>query len=515
MRVALFLLLLLAVATIPGSLVPQRIADPNGVAEYEANNPELFRVLDAFPIQAFDVYGSVWFSAIYLLLFVSLIGCVLPRIARHWRALRQQPPRTPARLERMPVFYETTVVNERAGADERRELAAAAIEAAARLAARRRYRCRTSADSVSAERGYLRETGNLIFHVALVFLLVSVASGAFTSFNGQRVLTEGETMVNQLGDYDSVKPGRFFDARNLVPFSVKLENLEVSYVKPGDNPAGKESANGLGQVTDYTARMRMTLPNGSESEHDVRVNHPLRAPGSPIYLTANGYSPRIIVRDNTGKTVFDETVPFIAQDQNMTSFGVVKAPYGIRNKNGENTGLGLHGFFYPSKAELSSGAYTSNYPDLLNPVLTLDVFIGDLGLDSGAPQSVYSLDTAKLEQLTGRNKNLKSLELRPGERQNLPERLGSVELAEVKRYVSFDVMANPTQLWTLAFAIIGLAGLMLSLFMPRRRLWIKTVEDTTGIRLQYAGLARGDDPTLETAIKQIRQEHLAALGLTQ
>ena len=78
MRVALILLLLLAVATIPGSLVPQRGADPNGVLQYQQDHPDLFKVLDAFPIQAFDVYSSVWFSAIYLLLFVSLIGCVLP-----------------------------------------------------------------------------------------------------------------------------------------------------------------------------------------------------------------------------------------------------------------------------------------------------------------------------------------------------------------------------------------------------------------------------------------------------
>ncbi|MBX9718880.1 MAG: cytochrome c biogenesis protein ResB, partial [Microbacteriaceae bacterium] len=46
MRTALVLLLLLAVAAIPGSLVPQRSADPNGVVQYERDNPEMFAVLD-------------------------------------------------------------------------------------------------------------------------------------------------------------------------------------------------------------------------------------------------------------------------------------------------------------------------------------------------------------------------------------------------------------------------------------------------------------------------------------
>src|SRR5690606_16111283 len=123
MRVALILLLLLAVATIPGSLVPQRAADPNGVIQYEQDHPELFKILDAFPIQAFDVYSSVWFSSIYLLLFISLIGCVLPRIAHHWRALRSKPPRTPARLQRMAGYAEQRISNPQATAEEREAFA--------------------------------------------------------------------------------------------------------------------------------------------------------------------------------------------------------------------------------------------------------------------------------------------------------------------------------------------------------------------------------------------------------
>src|SRR5689334_12823418 len=94
MRVALFLLLLLALAAVPGSLVPQRSSDPNGVVQYFKNNPGLAPVLDK--LQAFDAYTSFWFSSIYLLLFISLIGCVLPRTIHHLRSLRATPPKTPA-----------------------------------------------------------------------------------------------------------------------------------------------------------------------------------------------------------------------------------------------------------------------------------------------------------------------------------------------------------------------------------------------------------------------------------
>ena len=77
MRTAMVLLMLLAVAAVPGSLFPQRNQDPEGVAQYIAEHKVAGPMLDK--LQLFDVFTSVWFSAIYLLLFVSLIGCVIPR----------------------------------------------------------------------------------------------------------------------------------------------------------------------------------------------------------------------------------------------------------------------------------------------------------------------------------------------------------------------------------------------------------------------------------------------------
>ncbi|MEY2946127.1 MAG: hypothetical protein RL243_901, partial [Actinomycetota bacterium] len=56
MRTALLLLLMLAAAAIPGSLYPQRSADPNGVTTFFQQNPSLAQVLDKF--QLFDVYSS-------------------------------------------------------------------------------------------------------------------------------------------------------------------------------------------------------------------------------------------------------------------------------------------------------------------------------------------------------------------------------------------------------------------------------------------------------------------------
>jgi len=92
MRIALVLLFLLALASVPGSFFPQR-SNPTALNAYFAAHKSLAPVLDHLGI--FNVFGSAWFAAIYLLLFVSLAGCVLPRTRLHLRALRRKPPAAP------------------------------------------------------------------------------------------------------------------------------------------------------------------------------------------------------------------------------------------------------------------------------------------------------------------------------------------------------------------------------------------------------------------------------------
>ncbi|PZR59557.1 MAG: cytochrome C biogenesis protein, partial [Stutzerimonas stutzeri] len=229
MRTALVLLLLLALASVPGSLFPQRSADPNGVVQYFRNRPDIAPFMDA--LQLFDVYSSVWFSAIYLLLFVSLIGCIIPRIRHHLKALRARAPRTPARLERLDHhLVEQFVV--RADADRSEELSRV-IAVAEQQLRRSLYRVQRydgrGTWSVSAERGYLRETGNLVFHAALVGVLVSVLAASGFTYTGQRVVVEGTTFVNTLSDYSSFNPGRFVDTAALPPYSLTLNSFDVAY----------------------------------------------------------------------------------------------------------------------------------------------------------------------------------------------------------------------------------------------------------------------------------------------
>ena len=472
MRTALFLLLLLALAAIPGSLYPQRSADPNGVRLYYDQQPEFAALLDS--LQLFDVYTSVWFSAIYILLFVSLVGCVLPRTQVHLNALRAKPVETPQKLERMPAYLSGAVEADHLGRAEQ-------------VLKARGFRVRRLEDSVSAEKGYLKETGNLVFHYSLVLLLIAVGVGGGFSFSGQRVLVEGDTFVNNLASYDAFSPGPLFFENELQPFSMTLEDFEVVYDLR--NPAN------LGQPVDFVANV--TLDDGlSSANSDIRVNFPLEAPGANVFLTGNGFAPVITLYDGVGNIAFSGPVVFLPQDSNMTSLGVIKAPDALPEQ------IGIIAFFYPTAQELESGAYASIYPDLIDPLLTMNVYLGDLGLDAGIPRNVYALDITDLDLIAGRDGPNPPIELRVGETAELPGGAGFISFDGLKRFASLDVAYNPGGLWIMVFAFIALVAIVFSLSVRRRRVWVRQAAG----KIEYAALARGDDDGLEELIVDLRKE---------
>jgi len=109
MRTALVLLFLLALAAIPGALIPQRSLNAQKVAQYIADRPTLGGWMDK--LELFDVFSSFWFTAIYALLFISLIGCVTPRLVEHARALRRSPVAAPRNLARLPHHHSAAVTD--------------------------------------------------------------------------------------------------------------------------------------------------------------------------------------------------------------------------------------------------------------------------------------------------------------------------------------------------------------------------------------------------------------------
>ena len=457
MRIALILLLLLAVAAIPGSLFPQRSQNPVQVRQYFIDNPQAAIWLDRFSM--FEVFSSPWFSAIYLLLFISLIGCVLPRSIEHLKAIGARPPLTPKYLDRMEFYTEMKKVD---------------LDKVEKYLKKKHFRIRRDENSISAEKGYARESGNLLFHLSLVLILIAVGVGSLLGSRGDAIVNVGDRFINTPTSYDILGFGKYQSEDSLPPFSLTVKDFKAEY-DPVTNAA-----------IDYELTVLTANPAGSEEmTRIIKVNQPLTYGSTKIYLQANGYAPTVVVKDKTGKVIFDGPTTFLPQDGNLSSIGAIKIP-------DMQPQIGFVASFLPTADRDPIRGGFSSYPEVLDPRLLLAIWKGDLGLNTGVPQSVYRIDTSKMERI-----GLKALVL--NESYDFGE--GSITFTGWTSWVNLQIVNDPGKGFALIGAILAILGLLISLFTRQRRVWIKQ-----GRKTQVAGLAKNGIPGLEEEIKDLVKE---------
>lgn len=452
MRNALILLLLLGLASIPGSIYPQRTQSPLKVREYFETNPEFAKWLDRFYL--FDVYGSPWFSAIYILLFVSLIGCVVPRTWHYAKEALRKPAPPPSSLKQLENY----------------QTANATLDSAADWLKKNRFRITRDKNSLAAEKGYLRETGNLFFHLSLIVVLLGIGASSVFGMRGEAIVTIGERFINVPTSYDNLAPGRFFNLERMPPFTITAANFDAEYDAETRQPL------------DYTLVARVTdSPTSSPVEKIVKVNKPLTFGDSRVYLQANGFSPLVTVRDQEGIVKFEGPVPFLPQDSNLTSIGAIKVP-------DADPQIGFVASFFPTAARDEVRGGFSSFPELLDPRLLISVWQGDLKMDSGVPQSVYRIDTDGMERI-----GLKGLSI--GESYDYG--VGTITFNGVVPWVNLQVVKDSGKQAALIGSIFAIIGLLASLFIRQRRIYVRS----NGKQIEIAGF--GNRPGLEEEIKRM------------
>ncbi len=480
MRTALVLLFLLALAALPGALLPQRSLNQNLVDKYFAAYPAIAPTLDRLGF--FGVFASPWFASIYLLLMASLVGCVLPRTIEHAKGLRAAPVVTPRNLARLPHHAEAT-------------LDADVDEVAARVRTRlkgwrRREETEGTGRTVSAEKGYVREAGNLLFHLSLIGLLLGFAGGKLFGYEGQVIVLSGGGEFCNTGilGFDSFRAGLRVDGTELDPFCVRVDDFTAEYLPTGQASSFRASI-GYQSAEDLAAgRVDQWRP------YALAVNSPLRLDGSRVYLLGHGYAPRFTVtfpdgQQRTGVTQWRPVDPATLLSEGATKF---ERPGVSDADQRRTTQLAITGLLAPT----SSGGkiVTSVFPELRDPEVAIDVLRGDLGLDDGRGQSIFQVDQSKID-----SKELVRVaraNLVPGQQVTLDD--GTVVAFEgVQQWVSLQVSHDPGQVAVLVFAVTMLVGLGLSLSVRRRRFWVRltTLADPGGTKrtlVEIGGLARTD-----------------------
>jgi cytochrome c biogenesis protein len=397
---------------------------------------------------------------------------VVPRTFRLAGSARTLPPRAPRHLARLPrsAEYTTALPPQEA------------VEVAARVLSGRGFRLRrpddadTAQDWVSAEKGYLREAGNLLFHLALLGVLVSVALGGLFGYKADRLLVQGQSFADTVSALDEFHPGRFVTAADLGPFTMTLNRFDATYIASGEQRGQPSAFDARGTYTEQPGRPARTF--------DLEVNRPLSVDGAKVYLIGHGYAPEFTVTDARGHVVYKQATPFVAgASGNFLSEGVVKVP------DAQPEQLGFTGVFVPTAVNVG-GTLASVFPAADNPVVSLIAYAGNLGMDSGAPQSVYELDTTAMHRLTASPQVLQ-----PGQSLKLPDGRGTITFTGYVPWVSLAITHDPGQLPALICGIAALGGLLLSFMIRRRRVFVRARSGPSaqnGTTVQVGGLARTD-----------------------
>ncbi|MEO7077720.1 MAG: cytochrome c biogenesis protein ResB, partial [Rhodococcus sp. (in: high G+C Gram-positive bacteria)] len=416
----------------------------------------------------------------YVLLFVSLIGCILPRCIEHGKALRTKPVRAPRNLSRLPH-------HRRYVADGSPEDTAAIVQA--QFSGWRVEKRESNGEvTLSAEKGYLREFGNLVFHISLVLLLAAIALGKLFGYEGNVVVIANDgpgICSTSPAIYDSFRAGNLVDGTGLEPLCVRVEDFKADYLENG-------------QAEQFTSNIEYQagddLANNVWKSDVLQVNHPLRVAGDRVYLQGHGYAPTFTVTFPNGETR-TETIQWQPTDATtFLSSGVMRIdpPGGLypdaedRRKNQ----IAIEGLFAPT-AFFHGKLLSSSYPAMTDPAVAIDIYKGDTGLDTGLPQSLFTLNQEMINQ--GRLVKQDRVNLKPGEASTLSDGT-TVRFDGAEEFVNLQVSHDPAQTWVLVFALTMMSGLLVSLVIKRRRVWVRLLADADPRRtvVELGGLARTD-----------------------
>ena len=347
---------------------------------------------------------------------------------------------------------------------------------------------RTQITEISAEKGYLREFGNIVFHFSLLGLLVAVAAGKLFGYEGNViVIADGGPGFCSASPaaFDSFRAGNTVDGTSLYPICLRVNNFDADYL-----PSGQ--ATSFAADIDYQAGA--DLAGGVWRPYRLKVNEPLRVGGDRVYLQGHGYAPTFTVTFPDGQTR-TQTLQWRPEDQiTFLSSGVMRfdppgGTYPDADARRENQ-IVVQGLFAPTAA-LEGTLLSSSFPAMNDPAVAVDIYKGDSGLDTGRPQSLFDLDPRLIEQ--GRLTKKARVNLRAGEDTRLDD--GTVVRFDgAVQFVNVQVSHDPAQIWVLVFAMTMMAGLLVSLVVRRRRVWVRLTAAGPGtVNVELGGLARTDN----------------------
>jgi cytochrome c biogenesis protein ResB len=339
MRTAILFLIGLVCIVAIGAVVPQeQTSDPSQVQQFLSNNAHLDALATNLGLPLTHVYVSVDFYILLASLFIALGACVVGRGRALVRRTVRGYPRTAQ---------------------------------------------------------YWGEWFSWLFHSSFFLLLVAVVYGKATGFQGLLVIVEGQTVTNTPSSYVQLQNGLLFNG-HYRDFQLRLDKFAVSYQANGEASA-------------YDSKVTVLEHGRHVTTKNIEVNDYLAYAGIHFYQEDYGWAPQVMVTNPAGQVVFDAPVLTFGSNYSVQT-GVLKVPdFNYTPPGaGQPLQLGANALFMPDALDVPAISGNGNLSGLTvqpggltpdNPVLQLQLFAGDLGLNSGQPQNVNTLDTSRMAPL--------------------------------------------------------------------------------------------------------------------
>lgn len=247
LKLAIFLLVIIAVYSIIGTVLPQGLA-----SEFYLENYSTFgRVITV--LQFDDIYHSWIYVSLLTLFVINLAGCTFKIL--------------PGQVRRFDKDYYPSVRkdSENLYNDE------VEIKSLVDKLKRKRYKVFRDGNGYMMSKNRIGYLGSSITHLGIVIILVGSFFGGLFAFSGFFNLLPGD--VRAFNDHG---------------FAVRLDDF---YMEFRDNKS----------IEQYYSEVTVVKPSGDERQETMWVNKPMKVNGIDFYQTSYGWASRLVIKNKDGE----------------------------------------------------------------------------------------------------------------------------------------------------------------------------------------------------------------------
>jgi cytochrome c biogenesis protein len=432
-RLTITLLIILALVSIVGTLIPQRQAAIDFARNLSPGTLKIFFFLDLF-----NIYHAIWFRLLIGILTLNLIICSINRFPGIWKRFTATPrPDRQKPFEELPDELTFMVRGEKATVTKDVE-----------HTFRKKYRRVRGKESkgvsyIYGERGRLTHFGFYLIHLSILIILVGAIIGSIFGFEAYVNIVQGgeADVVSSTNDTSRIPLG----------FTVRCDHFSVDFY---DNGTPKE----------YRSDLTFLEKGKILTTASVLVNHPAHFRGITFYQA------------DYGTVVGDRVKLKIIKKAGNPETSILEV------KKGDSTPLpGGEGSFEVADIQ---GDFMNMGPAVL------------IRVQPGQDRETSFWVFRDQEEIEKRFPGLthKFIKLNPSAFKPYTFILGDLD---TRYYTGLEVAKDPgvPLVWTGCFLMV--CGFFVTFFMSHRRIWIRITAERKKVRISLAGSASKNPVGLE------------------